>query len=112
MPFPASFSLPPTAMIVPSSLKLTLYPELSPAASPSISPPSWMPLAVYEVKATLESSPPEIDNVGVAVIASLKAAVMVTVSEAAIRLSVSVSDKITVGVVWADRLKLANKNNN
>ena len=37
--------------------------------------------------------------VGVAVIASLKKAVMVTVSEAASRLSASVSESVTVGAV-------------
>ena len=42
---------------------------------------------------------PVIDIVGVAVIASLKAAVMVTVSEEAKKLSLSVSEKLTVGPV-------------
>ena len=42
---------------------------------------------------------PDIEMVGVAVIASLKKAVMVTVSEATIRLSASVSESVTVGAV-------------
>ena len=54
---------------------------------------------------------PVIEIVGVAVIASVKAAVIVTVSDPDSRLSVSVSAKITVTEVWADRLKLTNKNN-
>jgi len=44
--------------------------------------------------------------VGVATIASLKVAVMVTVSDADKRLSVSVSVRVTVGEVWADRIQL------
>jgi hypothetical protein len=51
---------------------------------------------MYEVKAVLDNSP-EIDKVGVAVIASLKEAVMVTVSDVAISLSISELDKDTVG---------------
>ena len=42
---------------------------------------------------------PNIEIVGVAVIASLKEAVMVTVSEAARKLSASVSERVTVGPV-------------
>ena len=41
----------------------------------------------------------DIEIVGVAVIPSLKKAVMVTVSEAANRLSTSVSESVTVGAV-------------
>ena len=41
----------------------------------------------------------DIEIVGVAVIPSLKKAVMVTVSEAAKKLSSSVSEKVTVGPV-------------
>jgi hypothetical protein len=53
-----------------------------------------------------DDTTPVMDIVGVATIASLKAAVMVTVSDAANILSSSVSVKVTVGEVWADRLKL------
>jgi len=42
---------------------------------------------------------PDIEIVGVAVIPSLKFAVIVTVSEAASKLSSSVSDRVTVGGV-------------
>ena len=42
---------------------------------------------------------PDIEIVGVAVMASLKAAVMVTVSDAAKKLSSSVSERVTVGGV-------------
>jgi hypothetical protein len=42
---------------------------------------------------------PDIEILGVAVIASLKVAVMVTVSDAAKKLSSSVSDRVTVGGV-------------
>ena len=42
---------------------------------------------------------PDIEIVGVEVITSLNAAVMVTVSDAAKKLSSSVSDRVTVGAV-------------
>ena len=45
---------------------------------------------------------PDIEIVGVAVIASLKAAVMVTVSDAAKKLSSSVSERVTVGAVLSN----------
>ena len=54
---------------------------------------------MYEVKAVLDNSPPEIDKVGVAVIASLKEAVMVTVSDVAISLSESEFASVTDGAV-------------
>ena len=49
--------------------------------------------------ATLERSPPEIEMVGVVVRASEKIAVMVTVSDAAIRLLESEFVSVTVGAV-------------
>jgi hypothetical protein len=49
--------------------------------------------------ATLERSPPEIEMVGVVVRASEKIAVIVTVSDAANKLSESESVSVTVGAV-------------
>ena len=45
---------------------------------------------------------PDIEIVGVAVIPSLKAAIMVTVSDAAKKLSSSVSVRVTVGAVLSN----------
>ena len=64
----------------------------------------------YKVIATSVTAP-VIEIVGVATIALLKAAVMVTVSDADKILSESVSVRVTVGEVWADRLKPTAKNN-
>ena len=55
--------------------------------------------ALPEDITTLDSSPPEIEMVGVDVRGSEKIAVMVTVSEAAIRLSESELVSVTVGAV-------------
>ena len=49
---------------------------------------------------------PDIEIVGVAVIASSKAAVMVTVSDAAKKLSSSVSDRVTVGGVLSNVISI------
>ena len=49
---------------------------------------------------------PAIEIVGVEVIASLKEAVMVTVSDAAKKLSSSVSEKVTVGGVLSNVISI------
>jgi hypothetical protein len=49
---------------------------------------------------------PDIEIVGVKVIASLKAAVMVTVSDAAKKLSSSVSERITIGGVLSNVISM------
>jgi hypothetical protein len=49
---------------------------------------------------------PDIEIVGVAVIASLKKVVMVTVSDAAKKLSSSVSERVTVGGVLSNVISI------
>ena len=58
---------------------------------------------------TLDSSPPEIEMVGVDVRGSEKIAVMVTVSEAAIRLSESEFVSVTVGAVSSNLIVIASE---
>ena len=102
-PFP-SFPLAPIATLNPSEDKETAQPLWSSAASPSISSPIRAAVGeptppIILVITSFEMEVPDIEIVGVAVIASLKFAVMVTVSDAANKSSSSVSERVTVGAV-------------